>query len=71
MQFSLRALFILTTLAALTAWIVIWYPMAAAHIVMHAVLAVLFVILIVAPWMGLTVFSHWLFRMVRGKRRSG
>ncbi len=70
MQFGLRALFILTTVVALTAWIVTWYPTVAAYIVMVAVLAALLSILIVAPWMGLGAFAQWMFQMLPGKRRS-
>ncbi len=70
MQFGLRALFVLTTVAALTVWIVAWYPTAAAYIVMVAVLAALLNILVVAPWMGLGAFAQWMFRLLRGKKRS-
>jgi hypothetical protein len=70
MQFGLRALFILTTVVALTAWIVTWYPTAAAYILMVAVLAALLSILVVAPWMGLGAFAQWMFRLLRGRNRS-
>jgi hypothetical protein len=69
MQFSLRALFVLTTALAVTLWLVNWSPLVAAYVVMNSVLGALLAILVVAPWIGLTVCTQWLFQLLRGNRR--
>ncbi len=65
MQFSLRALFALTTVAALTLWLVTSHPMVAVLIVPGA----LFSVLVVVPWVGLALIANGYCRLLRAKRR--